>query len=168
MCWKFVIHLKSTYHGFLRVWHRHIHTTSGSKHVVRCTCYGCQREGVPCKCFFWITENAGISEADIVDLGMVDPRYLRWYNTHYGKLWGDRKPTLLAKMSYHAYHKGFVNDQYRNQVSKKSRLQLLQSGSNTSGVDLKIGCEFPILDPNTSEEEFSEERFIMKQDSCTT
>ena len=39
---------------------------------------------MPCCHFFRIIVNAGIDKSKIVDIWMVDVRYLKVYNSHYG------------------------------------------------------------------------------------
>ena len=67
------------------VWQLHLTTTNAGKHFFHCTCQGRTREGVPCSCFFRISDDAGVNPGEIVDLGMVDVCYLRIYNSCYGE-----------------------------------------------------------------------------------
>ena len=59
--------------------------TGAGKHFLKCTRCSQQQEGVPCPCFFRISDNAGVKREQIIDLGMVDARYLKFFNSHYGE-----------------------------------------------------------------------------------
>ena len=89
---------------FVRVRRLHLTTTMAGKHFVQCTCQGRKREGVPCSCFFWISDDAGVKHKDIVDLGMVDARYLRMYNSCYGE------DTPNGKLMYKAQRECFEKE----------------------------------------------------------
>ena len=66
------------------------------KFFVSCTCGGRNREGIPCQCFWAITDNDVIREEEVVDIGMVDVRFLKAFNAHYGD------DTELGKWLYKA------------------------------------------------------------------
>ena len=59
-------------------------STLAGKNFVQCTCHGRKREGVPCSCFFRISDDARVKPKDIIDLGKIGVRYLRMYNSSYG------------------------------------------------------------------------------------
>jgi hypothetical protein len=54
------------------------------KNFVSCECKKRIRIGLPCSCFFRIADNGFIDENEIMDVGMVDVRYLKTFNAHYG------------------------------------------------------------------------------------
>ena len=69
---------------FVRVQKLDLISKAAGKHFLKCTCCGRQKEGVPCPCFFRISDNAGVKREEIIDLGMLDARYLKLFNSHYG------------------------------------------------------------------------------------
>ena len=87
----------------MRVRELQLKSTIVGKHFVQCTCHGRKREGVPCSCFFRISDDAGVKPEDIVDLGMIDARYLRMYNSSYG----DNSPN--GELMYKAQRECFEN-----------------------------------------------------------
>ena len=52
---------------------------------VKCICGVRDRVGVPCECFFNIADNGSIGSEEIIDIGMIEARYLKLYNAHYGE-----------------------------------------------------------------------------------
>ena len=59
---------------FVRVRKLQLTYTLAGKNFVQCTCHGRKREGVPCSCFFRISDDAGVKKGKIVDFGMIDAR----------------------------------------------------------------------------------------------
>jgi len=51
---------------------------------VSCTCGGINREGIPCQCFWAITDNDVIREEEVADIGMIDVRFLKAFDARYG------------------------------------------------------------------------------------
>ena len=53
--------------------------------------------------FFRICDNAGVPEKDIVHLCMISPKYLKWWQTHYGT------PTPIGELLYAAQKQAFAD-----------------------------------------------------------
>jgi hypothetical protein len=68
---------------FMRVRELTVKVIDG-KNFVPCECKKRTRIGLPCSCFFRIADNGFIDEKEIMDVGMVDVRYLKTFNAHYG------------------------------------------------------------------------------------
>ena len=62
----------------------------------------------PARVFFRISDDAGVKSEDIVDLGMVDARYLRMYNSCYGE------DSPSGKLMYRAQRECFENEKNGN------------------------------------------------------
>ena len=105
------------------------------------------RAGVPCSCFFTIADNGYIEEEDIVDVGMVDVRYLKTFNAHYGD------ETKLGEMLYDAQQQCFDYDGEGIQISDEFMCQLVGSDEES----------YPKLGKVTSEEEYNEAMYVIER-----
>ena len=127
-------------------------STVAGKHFLKCTCSGRQKEGVPCPCLFRISENAGVNCGRIIDLGMVDARYLKLFNSHYGD------PGPIGDMLCKAQKEYFEYENMKTLVSKTTMTML--SGESDAW--------YLVFGPNTTYNDFDEVHFIMSTDTCTT
>jgi len=121
------------------------------KFFVSCTCGGRNREGIPCQCFWAITDNDVIEEEEVVDIGMVDVRFLKAFNAHYGD------DTELGKWLYKAQRDCFEYENEGTQVSEDYAQKLVGNEDD----------EYPILGKNTSWDDFREAEFVLTQNACT-
>ena len=102
------------------------------KYFVTCSCHCREREGVPCSHFFRIATNISIDSSIIVDVGMVDVRYLKVYNSNYGN------SGTVGELMYKAQQEYFENHNKGVLVSDAVASQL-------KGIDTS---DYPILGPN--------------------
>ena len=137
---------------FVRVRQLHLTSNSAGKHFVKCTCEGRTREGVPCSCFFRISDNAGVNSEDIVDLGMVDARYLRMYNSCYGE------DSPNGALMYTAQRECFENERMGTLVSENTMHKLVHDDD----------AEYPIMGISMTEKDFDEAKYVMSLNACTT
>ena len=126
-------------------------TSQNGNNFVSCSCNRREREGVPCSHFFHIATNAMVPNTDIIDIGMVDVRYLKMYNSHYG----DKGP--VGKLMYRAQNECFDNKNMGVCVTTKFSLQL----KGTSDA------QYPILGKYTSTSDYNEAKFVMNNGPCT-
>lgn len=117
------------------------------KKFVHCQCEGRSREGVPCECFFAISDNGVIANDDAIDMGMIDVRYWKLFNAKYGE---DSK---VGEALYDAQSQCFKYEGMGTEISEKF-------------ADLLAGTEddeYPKLSPYTSQEEFEEAMFVLNR-----
>ena len=96
--------------------------------------------------------NAGVEREQIIDLGMVNARYLKLFNAHcdeYGAI-GD----MLHKAQKECF-------EYKN-------MGTCVSETSMTILSAKSGAVYPILGPSTTEKDFDEARFITSTATCTT
>ena len=103
-------------------------------------------------CFFRISDDAGVNPEEIVDLGMVDARYLRMYNSCYGE------DTPNGKLMYKAQRECFENENMGTLVSENTMDRLVQHDD----------AEYPIMGKGTTVNNLAEARYVMSLNSCTT
>ena len=132
---------------FVRVRELNVSKLDCGKNFVSCTCGMRTRAGVPCSCFFAISDNDYIEEEDIVDVGMVDARYLKTFNAHYGE------DTKLGAMLYDAQEQCFEYEGEGIQISDEFMCQLVGNDEE----------QYPKMGKNTSEEEFKEAMYVMER-----
>ena len=87
---------------------------------------------------------------DIVDLGMIDARYLRMYNSCYG----DSNPN--GELMYKAQREYFENKNMGTLVSDTTMQTLV-------GED---DADYPTLGPGTSVKDFDEAIYVMNTSPC--
>lgn len=138
----------------MRVSQLRLHKDEHGSWFVQCDCGGKENLGVPCQCFFRICENAGVPEKDIVHLCMISPKYLKWWQTHYGT------DTSIGKLLYTAQKQAFADKKKGIRVTNELALVLLKDES----MDTPL---YPQFGPNTYPTDFSEAMFMMKQAACT-
>ena len=82
---ELISHLDLYMTNFYRV--RSLYTTENDDEMcfVKCSCGQQSNLGLPCECFFSIADNGKIDEKEIMDLKMIDCRWLRMFNAHYGE-----------------------------------------------------------------------------------
>lgn len=136
---------------FLRVRQLTVNEHSNGKCFVPCDCHYRTRVGVPCECFFNIAHNANIPEEEIVDIGMVDVRYLKLYNANYGD------DTDLGRQLCKAQEQCFLYEKEGTQISEAFKKKLV-------GDDDTV---YPILGENTSQEDFDEAMFVLNRPTTT-
>ena len=88
---------------------------------------------------------------DIVDLGMVDARYLRMYNSCYG----DDSPN--GKLMYRAQRECFENEKMGT-LMNDATMKLLVCDNDV---------EYPILGSGTTEADWKEAQYVMSLNACT-
>ena len=130
----------------------HLTTTMAGQHFVQCTCQGCKREGVPCSCFFWVSDDAWVMRVEIVGLGMVDARYLRMYNSCYNE------DSPNGKLMHKAQREYLENENMGTMVSGSTLEKLI-------GDD---DAEYPILGRGATAQDFNEARYVMSTNPVTT
>ena len=101
--------------------------------------------------FFNIASNARISESQIVDIGMVDVRYLKMYNSH------STNEGPIGDLMYRAQRECFDNHNMRVCVSNNFSQQL-KGG---------YGLELPILGETTTPKDYDKTKFVMENKPCT-
>jgi hypothetical protein len=137
--------------GFLRVRELYINEVSGDKIFVTCTCGVRGRVGVPCECFFTIANSGKIESNDIIDIGMVDVRYLKLFNAHYGE------DNHLGQLLYNAQQQCFTYENEGILVSEEFAMTLIGDDDHT----------YPKLGPNTTEEDLREATYVLGRTSTT-
>ena len=137
-------HLQLYLPRFYRVHKLHTYESDGDC-FVHCSCGGRINEGVPCTCFFAISEGK-IDAKNIMDLGMIDVRYLRSFNARYGD------DSDLGETLYDAQQECFARENDGTKISQSYMEHLLQVDENVS---------YPILGPNTTEDDFDEAEFVI-------
>ena len=137
--------------GFLRVRELHINEVSGNKNFVTCTCGVRERVGVPCECFFTIADNGRIKSKNIIDVGMVDVRYLKLFNAHYGE------DSHLGQLLYDAQQQCFIYENEGILVSEDFAVKLIGDDDDS----------YPKLGANTTEEDFREARYVLGRATTT-
>lgn len=138
----------------MRVSQLHLDQDEHGSWFVRCDCGGKENLGVPCECFFRICDNAGVPEKDIVHLCMISPKYLKWWQTHYGT------PTPIGELLYAAQKQAFADKKKGIRITSKIALMLL----NNDTVDTPV---YPQFGPDTYPSDYGEAVFMMKQPACT-
>jgi hypothetical protein len=118
---------------------------------VTCTCGVRGRVGVPCECFFTIANSGKIESNDIIDIGMVDVRYLKLFNAHYGE------DNHLGQLLYNAQQQCFTYENEGILVSEEFAMTLIGDDDQT----------YPKLGPNTTEEDFREATYVIGRTSTT-
>lgn len=136
---------------FMRVRQLTVKKHSSGKIFVPCDCHYRTRIGVPCECFFNIAENSSIPSENIVDIGMVDVRYLKLFNAHYGE------DTDLGRKLYAAQEQCFMHEGEGTQISPEFMDKLVGSGDSV----------YPILGRNTTQEDFEEAMFVLNRPTTT-
>ena len=126
-------------------------TYHNENNFVSCSCGRREREGVPCSHFFNIATNAKVPTSEIVDIGMVDVRYLKMYNSHYA----DKGP--VGNLMYRAQNECFEHKNLGVCVTNKFSTQL--KGTSVT--------PYPILGENTSPSDYNEAEFVMYNGPCT-
>ena len=92
-----------------------------------------------------------IPDSNITDIGMVDVRYLKMYNSHYA----DKGP--VGKLMYRAQNECFAHINMGVCVTTKFSSQL--KGASDP--------QYPILGKYTSTSDYNEAKFVMNNDPCT-
>ena len=123
----------------------HLTTTMAGEHFVQCTCQGCKREGVPCLCFFLVSDDAGVMGVEIIGLGMVDARYLGMYNSCYDE------DSPNGKLMHKAQREYLENENMGTMVSG-STLEKLIGDDDT---------EYPIFWGGATAQVFNEARYVV-------
>ena len=136
---------------FMRVRELRLVSDDENQCFVECTCHVRTRVGVPCTCFFSISSNAGIDEKYIVDVGMVDVRYLKQFHAHWGE------DSELGRTLHAAQQQCFVNEGCGVPISEDFANELMG----------EPGQCYPVLGKNTTESEFEEALFVRGCDTCT-
>ena len=137
---------------FIRVRTLTLETGCDGRHFVPCSCKRREREGVPCHCFFKISDDANVSPENIVDLDQVDPRYWKVYNSHYGD------KTEMGQLMHQAQRRSFETEGLGVMITDSTAHKL--TGGQSS--------PYPILGKNTTMEDFLEAKFVMgSQCPCT-
>ena len=117
-----------------------------------CSCKRREREGVPCSCFFKISDDAKVSSENIVDLDQIDPRYWKVYNSHYGD------DSEMGQLMHQAQQRSFDTEGLGVMITDKTAHALTGAQS----------APYPILGKNTTMEDFLEAKFVMgSQCPCT-
>ena len=101
--------------------------------------------------FFSISSNAGIDEKYIVDVGMVDVRYLKQFHAHWDE------DSELGRTLHAAQQQCFVNEGCGVPIREDFANELMG----------KPGNSHPVLGENTTESEFEEALFVRGCDTCT-
>ena len=135
---------------FMRVRELSVDTSASGTNFVNCSCQGRKRYGVPCRCYFRIADNGLVNEEEIIDLSMIDARYLKLFNAHYGD--GGK----LGECLYEAQTQCFKNEHNGIQVSNNLAMKLKGS----------MNAEYPILGKNTNQKEFNEAMHVLSLDCC--
>ena len=121
-------------------------------YFVWCSCGIRQRVGVPCPCFFAIARSKGIESEEIIDLGMVEARYLKLYNAHYGE------DSPIGKNIHYAQQQCVLYQDLGTQISESFAEKLLSVDDNAT---------YPILGSNTSPDDIREAMYVLGQDTTT-
>jgi len=118
---------------------------------VTCTCGVRGRVGVPCECFFTIADNGRIESKDIIDVGMVDVKYLKLFHSHYGE------DSHLGQLLYDAQQQCFTYENEGTLVSDELAMTLI-------GDDDQM---YPKLGANTTEEDLRGATYVLERTSTT-
>ena len=135
---------------FMRVRELVVKRVSDDKNYISYDCGERVRCELPCSCFFRIADNGFIEHDEIVDIGMIDLRYLKVYNAHYGE------ESVIGDLIFQAQEECFEHEDFGIKVSNSYLSKLV--GENDE--------EYPKLGPNTSEDDITEALFVYKQDTC--
>jgi len=101
--------------------------------------------------FFTIADNGRIASKDIIDVGMVDVRYLKLFNAHYGE------DSHLGQLLYNAQHQCFAYENEGTLVNEEFAMSLL-------GDDNEM---YPKLGANTTEEDLIGAIYVLGRTSTT-
>ena len=122
---------------------------------INCDC-GCrENSGVPCSCFFKIADDAGIPDEDVVHLCMVTPKFLKWWQSHYGT------QSSIGDLLYEAQSQSFRDKDKGIQIPSSVARALL-------GPDTFTESDFPILGKETLPSDYKEAQYMLKKSSCTS
>ena len=136
---------------FYRVRKLHV-TKRDGKYFVWCSCGVRQRVGVPCPCFFALARSKGLTMEEIVDIGMVDVRYLKLFNAHYGD------PGKLGRDILDAQEQCAMYQDLGVQVSTQFAEKLLTVDEEQT---------YPILGKDTTEDDLREATYVLSRDTTT-
>ena len=135
---------------FMRVRTLAVTRLPDGKSFVTCDCKKRIRSGIPCSCFFRIADNGVIPFEDIIDIGMVDARFLKYYNSHYGD------SSEIGDRLYEAQQECFDYEQEGTQVTPQFLDQLLGNEDD----------DYPKLGPGTSETDLKEAFHVLNTQTC--
>ena len=125
--------------------------TDDGKYFVQCSCNGRTNEGVPCTCFFNIADNGLMSPDELIDLSMIDVRYLKTFNSNYGD------ESDLGEKLYEAQAQCFKYEGLGVHVSEKFVMKLMGAPSDN----------YPKLCPGTTSEDYEEAYFVYSRPTTT-
>ena len=127
-------------------------TGSDGRTFVPCSCKRREREGVPCSCFFKISDDANVPSENIVDLDMIDPRYYKVYNSHCGD------DSEMGRLIHKAQQRSFDTE----------GLGVMIKDETAHALTGTLSAPYPILGKNTTMEDFLEAKFVIgSQCPCT-
>ena len=119
---------------------------------VKCICGVRDRVGVPCECFFSIADNGSIGSEEIIDIGMIEARYLKLYNAHYGER------NDMGKTVYQA------QEQCVRQQGKGVKVSTVFADKLLHEIPNKT---YPILGKNTTDDDLREAMYVMSRSTTT-
>ena len=100
---------------------------------------------------FIIADNGIIESKDIIDVGMVDVRYLKLFNAHYGK------DSHLGQLLYDAQQQCFTYENEGTLISEEFAMTLIGDDDQT----------YPKVGANTTKEDLREARYVLGRTSTT-
>ena len=138
------------------------------KNFGQCECLERTRCGLPCSCFLGIADNGLITIEKIVDIGMVDCRYLKMYVTSYGSdtAAGDLMHDAQVECFAHEHDGIKITDEFYRLLIDEEGLEKTKADIRQSGGDVENEL-FPILGPNTTMNDFEEAEYVMSVPTCT-
>ena len=135
---------------FCRVWELRVNNFNG-RTFIKCSCKKRTKIGVPCRCFARVIDNGSVLPSEMLDIGMIDIRYWKIFNAHYGSDTEIGRSLLEAQKQCFFYeHAGIA--------------------VNANVVDKIVGdekAEYPILGPNTTMTDYEEMNYVWKRPGTT-
>ena len=155
-----------------------VHSACG-RPFVKCTCNARKRHGVPCSCFFKLADDANIPISERVSVEMVDVRYLKIFNAHYGE--DTDIGNALLKLQTQCFQfedfgipisTSFLKRLTKTRVIVPKKSSLFDGSSSDdeswcSGEEDNDHCpSYPILGKYTTDEDLEEAMHVKNLDCC--
>jgi len=141
---------------FVRVREVSINNVDGHS-FVRCSCMKWKKLGNVCRCFARVVDNGSVTENEMVSPGMVDVRHWKMYAAHYGEQDDSGNFTDMAQSLFKAQALCVKNEDNGIPISNTLRDKIV-------GSDM---VEYPILGPNTTQEDYKEMCKVRELKCCT-